>query len=411
MDAILRPNQKWWAEHGHDWFDEYQRRRRSIPYYTIHEAFLSGYFSLAAPARVLEFGCGFCRHLNYLRKIPGLEVYGCDPSPTMLENGRNLIDGGYFSGHVRLIDALRPLPYEDKSFDIVFTASVLIHIHPDDVAMVIKDLVRVARWHVLHIENLPTDKPHLTCDAHDGCWAHPIERIYSELGVPVMKLPRYGSLQCVYRAVLDGGRPLPHADAISDRLFEVEASALQGMRDGQKMLAQAEASAAAAKAEVEKRLSELEQCRVQVGDLKRQVERNVAELNQARSAAVELRRQVEDERGKLEEAHGVAADLQRQLEQKCKDLSESRLLVADLQRQLERTRVERAALDQIVSDIRAYNQVLKDALAQRDTQIAAQAGLVARTRGELDAALRQCDAALRTEAAFHANLMRILERK
>lgn len=43
---------------------------------------------------------------------------------------------------------LTNLPYEDNSFDLVFSADVLEHIHPEEADIVISELIRVSRRHI-----------------------------------------------------------------------------------------------------------------------------------------------------------------------------------------------------------------------------------------------------------------------
>ena len=43
---------------------------------------------------------------------------------------------------------LTNLPYEDNSFDLVYSADVLEHIHPEEADIVISELIRVSRRHI-----------------------------------------------------------------------------------------------------------------------------------------------------------------------------------------------------------------------------------------------------------------------
>src|SRR5882672_3785798 len=66
------PNYRWWTDHGQAWPGEVERRKGYMPIYSIQEVLLAEYLSRNAPASVLEFGCGFGRHLAYLSRVPGL---------------------------------------------------------------------------------------------------------------------------------------------------------------------------------------------------------------------------------------------------------------------------------------------------------------------------------------------------
>eukprot|EP00958_Prasinococcus_capsulatus_P027732 scaffold5807_cov412-Prasinococcus_capsulatus_cf.AAC.10 len=59
---------------------------------------------------------------------------------------------------------LTNLPYEDNSFDLVFSADVLEHIHPEEVDQVVSELVRVSRRHLFLSISL---KGHTKASAND----------------------------------------------------------------------------------------------------------------------------------------------------------------------------------------------------------------------------------------------------
>jgi SAM-dependent methyltransferase len=179
-----------------------------MPIYLIQEVFLAEYLSRQGPAKVLEFGCGFGRHLSYLNQIPGLRLAGCDQSASMIEGIRQWASEEWMAEHVCITDPRTKLPYPDKSFDVVFTVSVLIHVHPEDVAFVLSELLRVCRWQLLHIENARSPQALLTADAHAGCWAHPFEQHFERLGHRAEVLTKPFHLEDVYRVILDSTRPV-----------------------------------------------------------------------------------------------------------------------------------------------------------------------------------------------------------
>lgn len=137
------PNYAYWREHGGIWADEYNRRKLTQPYYHIQEIMLVDYFLHNSPGKVLEFGCGPGRHLRNLSGIPGIDVYGFDQSPTMVEGCIHWTDKKWIDEHISLGQPIGKLPYPDRCFDIVFTAEVLVHVRPEDLSGILTELIRV----------------------------------------------------------------------------------------------------------------------------------------------------------------------------------------------------------------------------------------------------------------------------
>jgi SAM-dependent methyltransferase len=201
-----KPSYLWWQQHGHDWWHEYERRKKRHLSYSIQEAMIASYFHGSSPARLLEYGCGFGRHLRYLNKIEGTEIYGVDQSRSMLEGIQMWAGKNWIRSRIAEIDPRGYLPYPDNHFDIVFTVEVLVHTPPEDIAGVLQELIRVARWQILHLETAPGY--HLFSDAHDGCWYHDLECVYKELDFKCERLPQGYKMHAPYRVVLDNQRSL-----------------------------------------------------------------------------------------------------------------------------------------------------------------------------------------------------------
>lgn len=214
----LLANEQYWRKQLTWYEEEIARRKRTSPLYTHQEIYLGEYFRRYAGSvkpqegenpRVLEFGFGFGRHLRYLMNISGIEFFGCDISPQSIHNATNWAHKEWIERNLKEIDPRSTLPYPDKWFDIVFTVSVLIHIRPENLESIIKELIRVCRGHLLHIENPMADRTHVTSTMHDGCWAHSIRREYQQLGLSVDMLPGFTEAQSIYRVVVDHDDTLP----------------------------------------------------------------------------------------------------------------------------------------------------------------------------------------------------------
>lgn len=173
-------NYRWWQDHGQGWAEEVALRKARMPIYHLQEIFLEEYLSKAAPAKVLDFGCGFGRHLEYLRRVPKLDLYGFDQSESMV-GAMSWATPAWRKKRISVGKPLNKLPYADDTFDVVFTVSVLIHVRPRDLDQVISELVRVCRGQVIHIENNVTDQTFETSAAHDGCWAHDLRAAYQRV--------------------------------------------------------------------------------------------------------------------------------------------------------------------------------------------------------------------------------------
>lgn len=221
--ANLAENYRWWRDHGSEWSAEIKQRKRIRPYYFIQEVFLAAYMTLNSPARVLEFGCGFGRHLEYLSKIPGLEVYGYDQSAAMVEGIKAWASPEWMDHHISIGDPLAPLPYPDKSFDIVFTVSVLIHVRPEDLLLVLQELVRVAKRQIIHLENNLVAETGLSSTEHAGCWVHPLQKAYAQLGLQAEVLDKCYEMQDIYRIVLDPThQPVEIGQQVAARLLQLD---------------------------------------------------------------------------------------------------------------------------------------------------------------------------------------------
>jgi len=190
VGSEIRPNERWWQEKaGWPWYAELQARKVSDDIYRKQEDFLREVFTRLArersrthgrPLRVLEFGCGFGRHLKYLHRIEGLEAHGCDASEAMLAVARTTLAGPTpeLVDRLTLITPRGKLPYEDNAFDVVLTVAVLMHVAPDDLAGIVAEIQRVSAGRIIHVECEPAPLSYKWDDVHEGCWLHDLASFY-----------------------------------------------------------------------------------------------------------------------------------------------------------------------------------------------------------------------------------------
>jgi SAM-dependent methyltransferase/cephalosporin hydroxylase len=203
-NSNIAPNYEYWRTHGGEWADEYEHRKKRLVFYHIQELMLANYFAHSAPVRVFEYGCGVGRHLNYLNRIPNVDVYGYDQSQTMVNNCHKWTSQAWLDQHVIVGPPVGKLPYPDRHFDIVFTAEVLIHVSPADLEPILTELIRISRWQILHIEPSLFDK--VIPDAHHGCWNHDFVSIYQKMGYSCEMLLAGFEIHAPYRVILDTER-------------------------------------------------------------------------------------------------------------------------------------------------------------------------------------------------------------
>src|SRR5437867_794619 len=255
--ADLAPSYRWWREHGRGWLAEY--------------------FAHHAPARVLEFGCGVGRHLRYLTQIPGIEAYGFEQSPTMAAECAHWGDAEWIAERVRVGEPGGRLPYADGEFDIVFTAEVLVHVRPEDVRGVARELLRVCRGHLLHLE---TSAEYELCEtAHDGCWQHDLVTLYRELGYESEALEPGYAAHTPVRVVVASAPRFTWTPVVLALYRRLE----QDMDGGQAALREQVARLEAASTAV---LEELDRARARCAELERQ-----CAAERARVTALLLERQ------------------------------------------------------------------------------------------------------------------------
>jgi SAM-dependent methyltransferase len=314
-------NYQYWRDHGSEWFDEYERRQKYMLCYHIQRVMLADYMRHSRPARVIEFGCGPGRHLKYLSRIEGIDVYGYDQSAAMVSGCLRWTTSEWIAEHVIVGEPVGPLPYPDRHFDIVYTVEALIHTRPEDVGVVLAELVRVSKWQVLHLE--PAQGVQIFEDAHDGSWCHDIVAAYRQLGYECEVLPSGYIVQQPYRVILDPARPVytwpsdmldllrrmesdiqPTLDQLaqnindlSSQIVNLRAELAEAEARGRQMQQQWEATQAALKEEQRKN----RQLAQNINNLSSQIVNLRAELEEAEARGQQMQQQWEATQAALEE--------------------------------------------------------------------------------------------------------------
>lgn len=140
-------------------------------------------WNLVSVSSVLEVGCGPGANLVALQRIlPEARLVGIEPNPSARESAAKVCPTAtIIEGHAGEIGAA------DDSFDLVFTAGVLIHVHPDRLAATCREIARVSRAYVLAIEYFAPSVEPVVYHGDVRIWRNDFGKVYrDEVGlVPI----------------------------------------------------------------------------------------------------------------------------------------------------------------------------------------------------------------------------------
>ena len=101
---------------------------------------MAEYYGIKPGDKILDVGCGKGFLLfDFTKVVPGVEVYGLDISEYAIENSKEEIRDRIQMGSA--ID----LPYEDHSFDFVYSITTLHNLHCYDLDKALREIERVGK--------------------------------------------------------------------------------------------------------------------------------------------------------------------------------------------------------------------------------------------------------------------------
>lgn len=119
-----------------------------------HRAFLLEKIAAFSPTSILEIGCNCGPNLYLIAKrLPNAEIRGIDINPRAIQKGNELFaQEGISNVRLSVGKADELGQFQDKSFDVVFTSSLLMYIGPDKIKQLIKEMVRITRQALILME-------------------------------------------------------------------------------------------------------------------------------------------------------------------------------------------------------------------------------------------------------------------
>ena len=109
---------------------------------------MADHYGLKTGDKVLDIGCGKGLLMFDLTKVvPGIEMYGLDVSPYAIQHAKEEVKDRIVEGNAT------QLPYEDNSFDFVYSLNTLHNLHCYDLYDALKEMERVGKYKYLCVES------------------------------------------------------------------------------------------------------------------------------------------------------------------------------------------------------------------------------------------------------------------
>ena len=125
---------------------------------------------------ILEVGCNSADQLAILQKQGYDTLYGIEVQDDAVRIAKRLTDG------INIIKGSAfDIPFKDEYFDLVFTSGVLIHIRPDDLPAVMREMYRVSRRYIWGYESYNATLIPLDYRGNaDTLWKGDYAKLYTE---------------------------------------------------------------------------------------------------------------------------------------------------------------------------------------------------------------------------------------
>ena len=161
--------QEWCGDFGHEYtlrncltpeqLGALWRKNYGITRSELNRRFLK---EIPSDARILEVGCNVGNQLLSLQELGYSNLHGVDIQTYALEIGRSR------APNVNFVHASSfALPFEDKYFDLVFTAGVLIHISPKNLSAALDEIHRCAKSYIWGSEYYASQATEINYRGHD----------------------------------------------------------------------------------------------------------------------------------------------------------------------------------------------------------------------------------------------------
>ncbi|MEY4747476.1 MAG: hypothetical protein RLZZ416_525 [Candidatus Parcubacteria bacterium] len=155
--------------------NEAYQKQYGISRTEMNEQFLAG---IDRTARILEVGANIGLQLEILRQSGFSNLLGIEPGAYAVRQSRRIhpevgiLEGSGFD-----------LPFKDGHFDLVYTSGVLIHVAPDDLPDMLREIYRVSRLYIWGFEYYAPQPTQIVSEHYQGnlLWKRDFAARYREL--------------------------------------------------------------------------------------------------------------------------------------------------------------------------------------------------------------------------------------
>ncbi len=140
---------------------------------------------LSRDIKILEVGCNTGMQLEGLQRMGFKNLYGLELQPYAVEKakeytkGINIVQGSGFD-----------IPFKTEYFDLVCTNGVLIHISPDDLGVIMKEIYRCTKKYIMGFEYYADNLVDLNYRGKEGyMWKADYSQLYIQ-NIPKLSISK-----------------------------------------------------------------------------------------------------------------------------------------------------------------------------------------------------------------------------
>ena len=161
----------------------------------LNETFLEG---IDRSARILEVGSNIGNQLLFLRMMGFRDLHGIELQLYAIQQSKTRTAG------IKIIQGSGlDIPFKDKTFDLVFTSGLLIHIAPRDIKKVMSEIYRCTKEYIWGLEYYSAKYVEIKYRGHNKLlWKGDFSELYRDTFVD-LEMVREKRLQYTYDSNVD----------------------------------------------------------------------------------------------------------------------------------------------------------------------------------------------------------------